>query len=114
VITCYVGLQIYADMFNGRPRLTWVDCHPLMAAFEKERLIGCGHKNFATNNPYFVDCFELHEVRIVVRDKNHVRWTAALSAHPDSLRMPGALSAGEFWSAVGEGWVLESPLKVEQ
>lgn len=113
IITCYVGSTLYADMFNGRPRLTWVDCHPLMAESEKARLIGCGHRDFATNNPYFVDCFEPHEVRIVVRDEKHTRWTVALSAHPYTSRTHDVLS-GALWSAVGEGWVLGSPLKVQQ
>lgn len=54
-----------------------------------------------TNNPYIVDCFDPDKVICYSKTKQHL----PLSSHPDWDKWHDEMSAGEFWSMVGEDWV---------
>ncbi|MFO0633061.1 MAG: AAA family ATPase [Nannocystaceae bacterium] len=58
-----------------------------------------------THSPYFLDEIEPDDVRVFQLDRRGHTHVKALSEHPDWARMQGQLSAGEFWSWVGESWV---------
>lgn len=61
-----------------------------------------------TNNPYAVDCYPADQVMVAKFSSLSGLWQCKpLSDHPDWPRWNGEMSAGEFWSFVGEGWVLE-------
>lgn len=59
-----------------------------------------------THSPYLVDALQQEEVVVVAQraGRTHVR---QLSEHPDAEQWRGELRAGEFWSAVGEDWVID-------
>ncbi len=60
-----------------------------------------------THSPYLVDQFEANEVILTaLRDDGSVG-AARLSEHPDFERWKGEMASGEFWSTVGESWVID-------
>lgn len=99
---CYVG----ACLLSGDTKRHWLDCHPTAA----ESIIGMrisGHiRVFATHNPYIVDFFPADCVIVQAQASSGVFHESVLSQHPDWERVQGGLSTGEFWSSVGEKWVL--------
>lgn len=56
--------------------------------------------------PYFVDNVALDEV-LVVASNGKESACKFLSEHPNAGRCTVELSTGEFWSSVGEEWVLK-------
>lgn len=60
-----------------------------------------------THSPYLVDELDPKEV-VVVAARNGKTYAKPLSEHPDSERWLGELRTGEFWSSVGEDWVVGS------
>jgi hypothetical protein len=66
----------------------------------------------ATHCPYLLDAVALENVWVLHRPEavgpNMLTITAArLDAHPEAERWRHQFSPGEFWSSVGEEWVLE-------
>ena len=60
-----------------------------------------------THSPYLVDELDPTEV-VVVAARDGRTYAKPLSEHPDSERWLGELRTGEFWSSVGEDWVVGS------
>jgi len=60
-----------------------------------------------THSPYLVDELQAEEVAVVVQREGRA-YVRSLSDHPDADRWKGELRTGEFWSAVGEDWVVDS------
>lgn len=97
------GVQI--DVFDPHPDVTtW---HPDRFGEIVNRL-GVAASIVVTNHPYFVDLVPMERVWCLAKGER-LPWGARLSDHPDADRWGGQLSAGEFWSSVGEAWVPECP-----
>jgi predicted ATPase len=61
-----------------------------------------------SHSPYLVDHFLASEVRVMALDDEGFACIAPLTSHPDHPRLGSAMRPGEFWSAVGERWILRS------
>ena len=60
--------------------------------------------------PYLVDHLDYEEVRVVAQAADGTARVASLLDHPDAAACrEDEMSAGEFWSSVGEGWVAAGP-----
>jgi len=55
--------------------------------------------------PYLVNHLDYEEVRVVAQAADGTARVAQLLDHPEAERCREEMSAGEFWSSVGEGWV---------
>lgn len=60
-----------------------------------------------THNPYLVDHVQYESVWVLAVAGDEVRG-ARLSDHPSADEWRTELKSGEFWSSVGEAWVVES------
>lgn len=60
-----------------------------------------------TTSPEVVDAAELDAVLVFARGDDGVPRCKRLSQHPDAERHGRILRPGEFWTTVGEEWVLE-------
>lgn len=60
-----------------------------------------------THSPFLVDHAAVEEVRVVRLDEAGGTHCRALGEHPKWLRRSGFLKPGEFWSGVGEDWVVD-------
>lgn len=58
-----------------------------------------------THSPYLVEHLEFEEVRAITQAPDGSSMIGSLADHPDAARWREEMSAGEFWSSVGEGWV---------
>jgi len=58
-----------------------------------------------THSPYLVEHLEFEEVRAITQAPDGSSVIASLTDHPEAKRWREEMSAGEFWSSVGEGWV---------
>jgi len=58
-----------------------------------------------THSPYLVEHLEFEEVRAITQAPDGSSIVASLTDHPEAERWREEMSAGEFWSSVGEGWV---------
>ena len=94
------GLRIVLDLGGG--------LHPV----EQEELVfaaGALEGLRATcYSPYLVDHLMASEVLVVAKDDNGCMKMARLNTHPEWQRNEGIFMAGEFWSTVGEVWVLRN------
>ncbi|MDB6170825.1 MAG: hypothetical protein JWL59_136 [Chthoniobacteraceae bacterium] len=61
----------------------------------------------STHSPYVVDEMESEEVWVFAPDNEGCAVVHRLDQHPNAKRALEVLTTGEFWSAEGEGWVLE-------
>lgn len=61
----------------------------------------------ATHSPDVVNAMKAWEVQVVARDRHGSPVARWLCDHPDYAESADYLNAGEFWSVVGEDWVLE-------
>ncbi len=59
-----------------------------------------------THSPYILDELEPREIRITFADDHGATQCAALERHPDFPRWKDEMWPGEFWSVVGEQWVV--------
>lgn len=60
-----------------------------------------------THSPYLLDHFTPEEVIVLALDRTTgLSRARALTDHRDAAKLRGSLETGEFWSAVGEDWVL--------
>ena len=60
-----------------------------------------------SHSPYVLDELEPHEVRVVTRDSDLGTVVGKLSDHPNFEKWKDAMLPGEFWSHVGEDWLLK-------
>lgn len=58
-----------------------------------------------THSPYLVEHLEYEEVRAITQQPDGTSVVASLADHPQAERWREEMSAGEFWSSVGESWV---------
>jgi AAA15 family ATPase/GTPase len=58
-----------------------------------------------THSPYLVEYLEYEEVRAITQQADGTSVVASLADHPQAERWREEMSAGEFWSSVGESWV---------
>ncbi len=65
-----------------------------------------------SHSPYLVDHLEPEEVRLSAIDADGHSVFANLTDHPDYERWKNQMAPGEFWSAVGEDWVVEHARQV--
>jgi predicted ATPase len=63
----------------------------------------------STHSPFILDDFSGNEVILLAADDAGVTRCRMLSDHPDHERFKESLRPGEFWSTVGEQWVLGVP-----
>ncbi|MEM6646373.1 MAG: AAA family ATPase [Bacteroidota bacterium] len=61
-----------------------------------------------THSPYVADELEPEEIYLIKADTDGIAQAKRLSEHPDAHEALKLLTTGEFWSAVGEDWVLEA------
>jgi predicted ATPase len=60
-----------------------------------------------SHSPYVLDELEPQEVRVVTRDSELGTRVGRLTDHPNFEKWKDAMLPGEFWSHVGEDWLLE-------
>lgn len=99
-VLCYVG------EWTHRPRnvavVPWVDpIHPRNFREAAANLM----VSIWTNNPLMVDCFPADRV-IVCYAADCRFYTKKLSEHQNYQKWKDEFASGEFWSMVGESWVL--------
>jgi predicted ATPase len=58
-----------------------------------------------THSPYLVEHLEYEEVRAITQSPDGTSVVASLADHPQAERWREEMSAGEFWSTVGENWI---------
>lgn len=61
-----------------------------------------------SHSPDLLDHVSLEEVRVMVLDSEGHARCRRLSDHPEAAKWHKMLRTGEFWSSVGEDWVLEA------
>lgn len=93
--------HVYAPLDCFHP----IDIHAELVAL-RDPDISNKPLEICTRNPYVLDEFPAEKCFIVGPSGRVKR----LLDHPDSDRLLGSLSTGEFWSHIGETWVdLEEP-----
>ncbi|MGF1581525.1 MAG: AAA family ATPase [Gemmataceae bacterium] len=60
-----------------------------------------------THSPYLLDKLRPEEVRITTLDENGHTVCGRLDAHPKFEKWKDEMTPGEFWSLIGEQWVVE-------
>lgn len=60
-----------------------------------------------THSPYLVEHLEFEEVRAITQAPDGTSVIGSLTDHPQAAQWREEMSAGEFWSAVGESWVID-------
>ena len=60
-----------------------------------------------SHSPYLLDYLEADEVLLTSLDEEGYTVVKALADHPDYARSKAFMAPGEFWSAVGESWIVE-------
>lgn len=74
--------------------------HQLLERRPELQIIATSH------SPYLVEHLDYEEVLAMTQDPHDGRSVAArLADHPDAARWREEMSAGEFWSTVGERWI---------
>lgn len=60
-----------------------------------------------SHSPYLLDYLEAEEILLTSLDEDGYASVKALSEHPDYERWKDVMAPGEFWSTVGESWVVQ-------
>ncbi len=60
-----------------------------------------------SHSPYILSELKPQEVRVVARDPSNGTVVGRLSDHPDFAKWSEVMDVGEFWSHVGEDWLLK-------
>jgi predicted ATPase len=82
--------------------------HDLIKTLKELQRINTDLQIIATSHsPYLLDELEPHEIRVVTRDAEHGAIVGKLSDHPNFERWKETMLPGEFWSHVGEDWLLK-------
>ena len=66
-----------------------------------------------THSPYLLDCFEASEIRLMCLDESGHTICGGIQDHPDFGRWKDEMLPGEFWSMVGEDWLLDKAAAAE-
>jgi energy-coupling factor transporter ATP-binding protein EcfA2 len=61
-----------------------------------------------SHSPYLLDCLEPQEVRLTTLRDDGTVVCGRLDEHPNFEKWKEAMTPGEFWSMVGENWLLEN------
>ena len=62
-----------------------------------------------SHSPYILDELQPQEVRVIARDPERGTVVGRLTDHPQFNKWKDTMSPGEFWSHVGEDWLLKQP-----
>ena len=82
--------------------------HDLVKTLRKLQEVNPQLQIIATSHsPYVLDQLQPHEVRVVTRDAELGTVVGRLSDHPNFEKWQSAMLPGEFWSHVGEDWLLK-------
>lgn len=82
--------------------------HDLVKTLRKLQEVNPQLQIIATSHsPYVLDQLKPHEVRVVTRDAELGTVVGRLSDHPNFEKWQSAMLPGEFWSHVGEDWLLK-------
>jgi predicted ATPase len=100
------GLILIDDIERGlHPQAIW----ELMKALRelqqqnpKLQLVATSH------SPYVLNELDPKEVRLMARDSEHGATVAKLTDHPDFAEWSMVMRPGEFWTHVGETWMLKN------
>lgn len=60
-----------------------------------------------SHSPYLLDYLEADEILLTSLNEDGYSSVKALSDHPDYDRWKDVMAPGEFWSTVGESWVVQ-------
>jgi predicted ATPase len=60
-----------------------------------------------SHSPYLLDYLEADEILLTSLDEDGYASVKALSEHPEYDRWKDVMAPGEFWSTVGESWVVQ-------
>lgn len=60
-----------------------------------------------SHSPYLLDFLKADEILLTSPDEDGYSSVKALSDHPDYDRWKDVMAPGEFWSTVGESWVVQ-------
>jgi len=114
-----LGLLTIIGAVRGRPMTVMLDdldralhpraqrqlvehLHQLLAKRPELQIIATSH------SPYLVEYLAYEEVLAMTQAPDDGRSVIApLAAHPDAARWREEMSAGEFWSTVGERWLIQ-------
>ncbi len=61
-----------------------------------------------SHSPYLLDHLAPEEVRLTVLDDQGAVVAGRLDEHPEFEKWKETMAPGEFWSMVGEKWLLEA------
>jgi predicted ATPase len=61
----------------------------------------------SSHSPDLLDNVSLEEIRVMALDRDGYAKCGRLADHPESERWRNMLRTGEFWSSVGDEWLLE-------
>ncbi len=60
-----------------------------------------------SHSPYLLDYLEVDEILLTSLDEDGYASVRVLSEHPEYDRWKDVMAPGEFWSTVGESWVVQ-------
>jgi predicted ATPase len=84
--------------------------HPRAVASFIHQLRGIQNPNLqivaTSHSPYLIDCVEADEVLLTSLDEDGYAVVRPLTDHPNYSEWKGFMKAGEFWSSVGEDWII--------
>jgi predicted ATPase len=60
-----------------------------------------------SHSPYLLDYLQAEEILLTSLDEDGYASVKALTEHPDYDRWKDVMAPGEFWSTVGESWVVQ-------
>jgi predicted ATPase len=60
-----------------------------------------------SHSPYLLDLLTAEEILLTSFDEDGFALVSSLAAHPDYNRWKDFMAPGEFWSSVGEDWILK-------
>ncbi len=116
-----IGL-LAAVMSPGRPRLILLDniesgLHPralgelvghlrkILERYPELQIVA------STHSPYLLDHFKPEEIRLMCSDSDGFAICGPLTDHPKFERWKDEMAPGEFWSMIGENWLLPKTVK---
>jgi len=110
-----LGVLTALSIYDG-PKVVLIDdlergLHPKAVASFIQQLRGIQNPQLqvvaTSHSPYLIDCMEADEVLLTSLDDDGYAVVRPLTDHPEYERWKGLMSAGEFWSSVGEDWITQ-------
>ncbi len=108
-----LGVLTALSIYDG-PKVVLIDdlergLHPKAVASFIRQLRGIQNPQLqivaTSHSPYLIDCMEAEEVLLTSLDDDGYAVVRPLTDHPEYERWKDLMSAGEFWSSVGEDWI---------